>query len=132
MDANVEKLFIQNYVIKRKRTRVLWEMNSDRHRSHCMFYLMSDYLDKTYFHQLEAIRTEDDIYNTLLSKKVSDHCYIMTAEKNESRYLSLMDAINFALSYESILYCPDSNIAFLYGEYGEYILLFKATPHKEL
>lgn len=111
MNAEIERQFVNGFVVKSKQPRTIHELSSqskrDRFTSRIGFHL-----ERSTFHLIE-VKDVSSIYRRLKEEGASDTCYLISLNADrDGREFPLMEALH-TLDYEfEILICLPVELAF--------------------
>ena len=111
MNPEIEKRFVHNFILPRKRERALLELGDPRRRAGFIFNLQK-YLDRNSFHPLDKTQ-HDEICTALKAAGAGNECYIIsTSADKDGRSFPLSDGLR-SLDYEyEILICAGGRLAY--------------------
>ena len=112
MDKSIEEKFVNNFVVKDKRERILHELNSKKKREIAMRRIIP-LLDKR-FVVFEGQNADDNVLLAELKKytKIPKTCYNISDSSDDGNILPLEIAIKNMLEYEMsyVIICDENTV----------------------
>ena len=133
MDKSTEENFVNNFVIKDKRERVLYELNSAKKRAEAKQRLFS-LLDKKFaVLGISDISADEIIAAVKKYCKTNKECYVISETDDDGKFLPFETALKNMLSFEvNYFIICGNNTVIAAEEYNTYGSPNKLILHKNL
>ena len=133
MDKFIEENFVNTFVVKDKRERILYELGSAKKRGealHRLFYL----LDKKFAVLEKSDINEDEITAAVkIYYNINKDCYILSETDDDGKILPFKTALKNMLRYEvNYFIVCGNNTVLACEEYNTYGSPDKIILHKDL
>lgn len=125
MDLDVERKFVNSFVLKHKRERVLFELQHDKKRWQCVGHLRL-YLMPEFVHVIPSVSTVNDITQVLEKLGVGRNMYLLMSEQDKSGFIDIQRGVTALASIGKLgfAYSKEADVAFFVDEEYEKVVLY--------